>query len=150
MSRQWLMRVSMHAFMRVHAFVYHASGGRLLSSFRGSRVLLLTTTGRKSGKLRTVPLLYLQDGTDYIIVASTGGAPAHPAWYHNLRADSRVHVQAGNRQMAAEAETVVGEGRAELWTTITAMYSDYATYQTRTSREIPLVRLCAVHSNQSA
>ena len=150
MSTQWLLRVFMRTFMRVHAFVYRTSGGRLLSNFRGSRVLLLTTTGRKSGKLRTVPLLYLQDGADYIIVASAGGAPAHPAWYRNLTADSRVHVQAGNRQMAAEAETVVGEVRAELWTAITAMYSDYATYQTRTSREIPLVRLRAIHGGQSA
>ena len=145
MPTQLLLRV----FMRVHALVYRASGGRLMGSIRGSRVLLLTTTGRKSGKLRTVPLLYLEDGDDYIIVASAAGAPNHPAWHRNLAVDARVHMQVRSRQMAAAAETVVGEERAGLWTKVTEMYSDYATYQTRTSREVPLVRLCAVHGVQA-
>jgi deazaflavin-dependent oxidoreductase (nitroreductase family) len=135
-------RPLLHAVSRIHAAVYRASRGRLLGSIgKGMPVLLLTTTGRKSGRRRTTPLLYLEDGGRYAVVASVGGAPQHPAWYLNLRADPRATVEIGGRTRAVRAETAGPEERARLWRAATAMYPGYDTYQARTSREIPIVTL---------
>jgi F420H(2)-dependent quinone reductase len=135
-------RPLLRAVSRIHAAVYRASRGRLLGRIgKGMPVLLLTTTGRKTGRRRTTPLLYLEDGGRYAVVASVGGAPQHPAWYLNLRADSRATVEIGGRMRAVRAETAGPEERARLWRTATAMYAGYDMYQARTSREIPIVVL---------
>ena len=132
----------LHAVSRIHVAIYRASRGKLLGSIgKGMPVLLLTTTGRKSGRRRTTPLLYLDDGARYVVVASVGGAPQHPAWYLNLRADPRATVEINGRTRAVRAETAGPEERARLWLAVTAMYSGYDTYQARTSREIPIVIL---------
>jgi F420H(2)-dependent quinone reductase len=136
-SRRLLTLVS-----RLHALLYRASGGRLGGSLgKTAPVVLLTTTGRKSGKKRTTPLLYLEDGGKYVIIASVGGAPRHPAWYLNLRADPAATIQVGRRRIPVSAETATAEERPRLWDLATRMYPGYDAYQAKTSREIPVVVL---------
>ena len=97
--------------------------------------LLLTTTGRKSGKQLTMPLIYGVDGKDYVIVASKGGAPEHPAWYLNLQANPQVDLQVADKKCRAVAQTATGEERKHLWDMMTKVYPPYPDYQTRTTRE---------------
>lgn len=107
----------------------------------GSPVLLLTTNGRRSGEQRIAPLIYGRHGDDYLIVASRGGAPKPPAWYLNLRDDPTVGVQVKADRFTARARTATAEERPELWRTMTEIWPDYDTYQTKTDREIPVVVL---------
>ncbi|HEY8774878.1 MAG TPA: nitroreductase/quinone reductase family protein, partial [Gaiellaceae bacterium] len=96
-----MSRLILKVFSRVHVVLYGASGGRVGGRFRKTApVLLLTTTGRKTGKRRTTPLLYVEDADRYVVVASVGGAPTHPAWYLNLRGDPAATIQVGNRKLA--------------------------------------------------
>jgi deazaflavin-dependent oxidoreductase (nitroreductase family) len=135
-------RLVLKLFSRLHVLLYRASGGRIGGRFRKSApVLLLTTTGRKTGKRRTTPLLYLEEADRYIVVASVGGAPSHPAWYLNLRGNPAATIQLGNRMLAVRAETAGSAERARLWTQLTHLYPQYNDYQTKTSREIPVVIL---------
>jgi deazaflavin-dependent oxidoreductase (nitroreductase family) len=103
--------------------------------------LLLTTVGRKSGRALTLPLIFGQFGDDYVIVASKGGAPAHPAWYLNLEAKPEVRLQVKGDKFPARARTAQGEERAKLWPKMVEIYQPYADYQTKTAREIPVVVL---------
>ena len=103
--------------------------------------LLLTTTGRKSGRQLTMPLIYGKDGDRYVIVASKGGAPQHPAWYLNLQHNPRVDVQVIRDKFPALARTVTGEERERLWKMMSAIYPPYPSYQQRTDRQIPVVVL---------
>jgi deazaflavin-dependent oxidoreductase (nitroreductase family) len=128
-------------FSRIHVFLYRVSGGRIGGRFKAAPVLLLTTTGRKSGKRRTTPLLYAEDAGRYVIVASVGGAPKHPAWYLNLGGDPEATIQVGGRTLGVRAETASPEERARLWALVTQMYAPYDDYQAKTSREIPVVVL---------
>jgi F420H(2)-dependent quinone reductase len=135
-------RFILKLFSRLHVLFYRASGGRLGGRFRKTApVLLLTTTGRKTGKQRTTPLLYLEQGDRYVVIASVGGAPKHPAWYLNLRGNPTATIQIGSRKLAVRAETAVPEERARLWPLVTQMYPSYDDYQAKTSREIPVVTL---------
>ena len=135
----------LHAVGAVNAWVYRLSGGRLLGRFpSGAPVCLLTTTGRRSGQARTVPLLYLADGEDFVVVASQGGAPQNPGWFHNLQAAPRAGLQIGRRRLAVTARTVPAAERDLLWPRLVAIYPPYEDYRRRTSREIPLVRLTPV------
>jgi deazaflavin-dependent oxidoreductase (nitroreductase family) len=104
-------------------------------------VLLLTTTGRKSGKARTSPLLYLRDGERYVVVASKGGFPSHPAWYLNLLENPRVQVEVGPETKQMTARTASPEEKARYWPSLVGMYKYYARYQERTERPIPVVVL---------
>ena len=106
--------------------------------------LLLTTVGRKSGKVLTLPLIFGQSGPNYVVVASKGGAPTHPAWYLNLQANPKVQVQVKAAKFAAHAHTAVGEERAALWAKMVEIYGPYAQYQTKTDRQIPVVVLTPV------
>lgn len=108
---------------------------------RGSKTLLLTTHGRKTGHPTTTPLIYEKVGDDYVIVASKGGAPKHPGWYRNLSKDPAVQVQVKGDVFDARARTASGEERERLWKTAALQWPDYDTYQTRTEREIPVVVL---------
>ena len=103
--------------------------------------LLLTTVGRKSGKVMTMPLIFGRSGPDYVVVASKGGAPAHPAWYLNLDADPQVRVQVKAQKFAALARTANPEERRALWPKMVEIYGPYAQYQTKTERQIPVVIL---------
>jgi deazaflavin-dependent oxidoreductase (nitroreductase family) len=108
---------------------------------RGAKVLLLTTTGRKSGEPRTAPLIYESSPSGYVIVASNGGAQKHPGWYRNLLRDPHVEVQVEGDVFPAEARTATGEEREELWRLAALQWPPYDEYQTRTEREIPVVVL---------
>ena len=103
--------------------------------------LLLTTTGRKSGRVLTLPLIFGRSGADYVVVASKGGAPTHPAWYLNLQANPEVKVQVKAEKFTALAHTADGEERARLWPKMVEIYGPYAQYQTKTDRQIPVVVL---------
>ncbi len=130
------------ALSRAHVAVYRASSGRIGGRIAGGApVLLLTTTGRKSGKQRTTPLLYLEDAGRFVVIASVGGAPKHPAWYLNLRDDPSATIAVGRRKLAVSASTASPEERARLWPLAVAIYAGYDEYQAKTDREIPVVTL---------
>jgi deazaflavin-dependent oxidoreductase (nitroreductase family) len=103
--------------------------------------LLLTTVGHKSGRILTLPLIFGQSGPSYVVVASKGGAPAHPSWYLNLQASPEVQVQVKAERFTAHARTAAGEERAALWTKMVELYGPYAHYQAKTTRQIPVVVL---------
>ena len=128
----------------LHVRAYRASGGRIGGSFRGSPVFVLLTTGRKTGITRQTPLLYLPHGDDLVIVASNGGTASPPAWWLNLKANSRAEAILGNRRIPVTASETSGEERRKLWQSVTEMYPGYAGYQRKTDREIPVVRLSPV------
>lgn len=134
-------RALIRGFGRLHAWVYEASDGRLGAKLKGLPMLLLVTTGRKSGEPRTAPLLYLPDGERCVVVASYYGAPNDPVWYKNLQANPRCRVRAGRRRFEATARTAQGEERSDLWKRLVDLYADYADYQRRTDRQIPVVVL---------
>ena len=108
---------------------------------RGAKILLLTTTGRKTGEQHTVPLIYEKAGDRYVIVASKGGAPEHPGWYRNLAKDPEVELQVMGERFPARARTASGDEREQLWKLAAQQWPDYDEYQTRTDREIPVVVL---------
>jgi deazaflavin-dependent oxidoreductase (nitroreductase family) len=125
----------------VHSGVYRATGGKLFGRMGKSPILLLNTVGRKSGKKRTSPLLYVKDGEDFVIIASKGGAPTHPAWFLNLKANPEATVEVGDREVRVRAEEADAEEKARLWQKMVEMYPTYDDYQTKTKREIPLLVL---------
>ena len=108
---------------------------------RGSKILLLTTKGRKTGNQTTTPLIYESDGDRYVIVASKGGAPEDPGWYRNLAKDPDVELQVMDEVFRAHAHTAEGEERARLWKLAAQQWPDYDEYAKRTDREIPVVVL---------
>ena len=125
----------------VHTSLYKASGGRLARNMRGSEVVLLTTTGRMSGRRRTTPLFGLADGENWTVIASQGGHHEHPHWYLNLRDNPDVTLQVGSESMRMRAETAEGAERERLWASMAEMYDGYDEYQKLTSRVIPVVVL---------
>ena len=133
----------LRALFWLHTNLYRLTGGRVLGIIRDAPVLLLTTTGRKSGKSRTRPLLYLVEGDTYVVIASNSGSSTHPAWYRNLRSNPAATVQLGRRAIAVTAEATGKAERARLWAKALEMFPNYATYQRRTAREIPVVVLKA-------
>ena len=124
-----------------HTSLYKMSGGKLTRNMRGSEVVLLTTTGRKSGKQRTTPLFGLADGENWTVIASQGGHHEHPHWYLNLRDNPDVTLQVGSESMRMRAETAEGAERERLWASMAEMYDGYDEYQKLTSRVIPVVVL---------
>jgi F420H(2)-dependent quinone reductase len=124
-----------------HKGVYKISGGKIGGSFSGGSIVLLTTTGRKSGKARTTPLMTMKDEGDYIVIASFSGHDAHPAWYLNLEANPAATVTLGRDEHKVVAVMTEGEDRKKLYDGMTEIYSDYAEYQKATDRVIPVVRL---------
>ena len=133
------MKALMSVFVTLNVWVYRVSGGRLMGKMGAAPILLLTTTGRKSGRSRTVPLLYLKEEGRFVLVASLGGAPKHPAWYLNLEANPAVTVQAGRQRLAGTARRASAEEKGRLWPRLVAIYPQYAEYQKRTTRDIPVV-----------
>ena len=125
----------------IHVALYRLTGGRIGGRAFGAPVLLLTARGRKTGKLRTTPLLYLEDGDRLVVVASKGGAPRHPAWFLNLSANPQVTVERRRKRLTMRAREADDAERQRYWPQVVAMYSGYAKYQEKTSRRIPLVVL---------
>jgi len=122
-------------------FLYRASGGRIGGKMGRADVLLLTTTGRKSGKKRTLPLVYIMDGPAYVITASAGGADKHPGWFFNVRSNPQSLIQVREKQIKVTAEVAGPEKRSELWARLVELAPNFAGYEKRTSREIPMVIL---------
>lgn len=130
--------------MGLHTALYRATGGRLGHSIPGvpGKMLLLDHKGAKSGVERTSPLLYFRDDENLVIVASKGGFPKHPAWYHNLKANPDTTVQVASHRIPVHARTASPEERERLWPLAVKSYHGYADYQVRSKgREIPLVIL---------
>jgi deazaflavin-dependent oxidoreductase (nitroreductase family) len=125
----------------VHSGVYRATGGKLFGRMGKSPILLLNTLGRKSGKKRTSPLLYVMDGEDFVVIASKGGAATHPAWYLNLKANPEATVEVGDREVRVRAQEADPEEKSRLWQKMVEMYPTYDDYQRKTEREIPLLLL---------
>jgi deazaflavin-dependent oxidoreductase (nitroreductase family) len=129
-------------FGEEHVRRYRETGGEVGHRWkRGSKILLLTTKGRKSGEPRTKPLIYEAEGDRFVIVASKGGAPEHPDWYENLRAEPNVELQVLDEVFPARARTAEGEERERLWQLVNGQWPDYDSYQEKTDREIPVVVL---------
>ena len=125
-----------------HTRIYRGTGGLIGHRFCGAPpMLLLEHVGARSATRRTAPLVYVEDGRDVVIVASKGGHPRHPAWYHNLRAHADTTVQIGREHRAVHARVARPDERARLWPKAVATYGGYRGYQERTDREIPLVIL---------
>jgi deazaflavin-dependent oxidoreductase (nitroreductase family) len=128
-------------FGQEHVDRYLATGGEEGHAWQGTYTLILTTTGRRSGHPRQTPLIYGRHGDDYLVVASKGGSPEHPAWYLNLEADPEVEFQVKERKMRGRARTATPEERPDLWSIMTAEWPAYDDYQKKTDREIPVVVL---------
>ena len=131
----------MNVLTGAHVRVYRATGGRIGGRGMGAPMLLLDHVGRKSGRHRTTPLLYLDDDPDLVIVASRGGSDAPPAWWLNLEATPQTTVQVGSERRDVVARTASPEEKRELWPRVVELYGDYETYQRRTDRDIPVVIL---------
>jgi F420H(2)-dependent quinone reductase len=136
-----MANLSLRLFGGVHTGLYRLSGGRLGGKVEKAPVLLLTMTGRKSGKPRTQPLLYTRAGEGYAVIASKGGAPAHPLWYLNLQANPLAEVTVGSKTYKVRARDAEGEERDRLWRTLAGLYSGYDKYTQKTTRRIPVVVL---------
>jgi deazaflavin-dependent oxidoreductase (nitroreductase family) len=135
------MPLLMRLFVKGHVLLYQATGGKLGSTMQGNKVLLLTTRGRKSGAVRTVPIVVFSDAGQTYVIASLGGAPKHPAWFLNLKANPAVEVQIGADRWHAQAVELPAAERGPVWTRITAAMPGFAKYQEKTTRVIPVVRL---------
>ena len=128
-------------FGEEHVRRYRETGGEVGHIWNGVPTLLLTTTGRRSGEQRTTPLIYGQDGDRYVVVASKGGAPRHPAWYLNLSAHPGVELQIKDERFRARARTATPNERERLWRRMAGIWPAYDDYQAKTEREIPVVVL---------
>ena len=126
---------------KAHLAVHRVTSGRVLGSVAGMPVLLLTTTGRRSGKARTTPLTFFRDGTAFVVIASNGGADRPPDWSLNLQDTPRAVVEIGTDKLVVTARPASEQQRERLWVVIIATYAGYARYQERTTRRIPVVLL---------
>jgi deazaflavin-dependent oxidoreductase (nitroreductase family) len=134
-----MMRAGQRFFTGLHTRIYRASHGRIGSHLGPVENVLLTTTGRRTGRMRTTPLGCLPDGDRLVLVASNGGATHHPDWYLNLCADPHVTVQRGAQVRPMLARTATPQERDVLWPRVVQRYAGYARYQAHAPREIPLV-----------
>jgi len=128
-------------FGKEHTDRYRETGGKEGHDWQGTQTLLLTTTGRKSGELRELPLIYGKSGDDYLIVASKGGADTPPAWYVNLVANPEVEVQVWDDRFKANAREATPDEKPEMWETMVAEWPAYNDYQKKTDRQIPVIVL---------
>ena len=127
--------------MRFLVWLYRTSGGRVAGKMFGAPLLILTTTGRRSGRPWSNPLMYQRDGDGYVIVASNAGADRHPGWWLNLRRNPEANIQIGREVIPVTATRVSGAERDRLFALMVNAYKGYANYETKTTRKIPVVRL---------
>jgi deazaflavin-dependent oxidoreductase (nitroreductase family) len=133
---------------RMHTVLYRTSNGVIGGRLANSSVLLLTTTGRRTGKRRTVPLLYLMDGPNVVLVASNGGAAKHPTWWLNLQTAPEADIQIKGIRRRVQAEQASASEKQRLWPRLIAMYPGYKRYQEITNRDIPVVVLRSVEEER--
>lgn len=120
---------------------FRANGGKVGGRFEGQPLVLVHHVGARTGTERVNPLAYFQDGDRMVVVASKGGAPSNPDWYHNLKANPKAEVEVGVERFPVEATEVTGDERTELWERLTAAMPGFADYQRNTERTIPLIAL---------
>lgn len=125
-------------YVRETVELYESTGGREGNTLKGRPVIILTTVGAKTGLVRKTPLMRIEHDGSYAVVASMGGAPKHPVWYHNILANPDVELQDGATRKQYVAHEATGEEKAVWWARATQTWPDYDTYQTKTDREIPL------------
>lgn len=142
-----LRPAAIRAMGRSHRALYRLTRGRLLGRVAGMPVLLLTTTGRRSGRARTTPLTYFEVGDDLVIVASNGGEDRAPAWWLNLCSQPGATITIGTRSQPVTARPATAEEHARLWPMITSAHAGYAAYARRTTRPIPIVMLSRTKEN---
>ena len=140
-TREQMRRFLIRAMSRIHGSVYRASSGRLLGCLAGMPVLLLTTTGRASGRPRTAALTYFREGGDLVVIGSFGGSDLPPAWWLNLQRDPRGSVLIGGTTSKVTARAATAEEHDRLWPLVTTTHPGYARYEKRTARPIPIVML---------
>jgi F420H(2)-dependent quinone reductase len=128
--------------LTAHQWLYEKSDGRIGASIGGRPMLLLRNVGRKTGQPRSSALLYVRDGDNYAVIASKGGDPKHPGWFHNLTANPKVEIQIGRKRIPVRARVAEGDERARIWAKANEVNKGgYDVYQTRTDRKIPVVVL---------
>lgn len=140
-DRPPIAKKAQRLFTGIHAWIYRFTGGAILGHMMGTSVLILTTMGRKTGKQRTNPVLYLADGDRLVIVASNRGRPRHPTWWLNLQANPHTQVRVQGKTLDVIAEQASPEERSALWPRLTATSPSYADFQQRTTRELPVIIL---------
>lgn len=136
-----LQRLLVRAFIASHRILYSLTDGRIGGRMGAQRILLLTTTGRRSGAQRTVPLVFFEDGERLVLIASNGGAPSDPLWWKNLQKTPEALVQVDGEKRRMRARLASTEERARLWPRVKLENPPYAEYEKKTSREIPVVLL---------
>jgi deazaflavin-dependent oxidoreductase (nitroreductase family) len=137
------MKQMRSAFNRLHAWLYRRTGGRVLGRIGGQPVLLLSTTGRRTGQKRTTPVQFLRHGNAWVIVAANGGAPEPPLWLHNLAADSAVDIQVGSEQVACTASVEAGAARDALWRQLVAGNKWLPRVERKAGHQLPVVKLAS-------
>jgi deazaflavin-dependent oxidoreductase (nitroreductase family) len=136
------MKFLMRLFTGLHVFLYRLTGGKFGSEMGGFKVLVLTTKGRKSGKIFSTPVGYFERDGGYLIVASNGGGTHDPSWYHNIVGNpDNVMIQVKDKEIKVKPEVILGEPRKPLWSWIVASAPNFGDYEKKTTREIPLVFL---------
>jgi deazaflavin-dependent oxidoreductase (nitroreductase family) len=140
-SRRLLVRGATKYLGALHRVLYRLSGGRIGGRIWGLPIVLLTTTGRRTAKKRTVPLCSFRDGDDQVVIASYGGLDQAPAWWLNLQANPHAELVAGRERRTVTARNAAADERARLWAEVTARAPGYLDYERRTTREIPVVIL---------
>lgn len=136
------MNPIMKAFVAIHIALYRLTGGKLGGRMAGQIIVLLTTTGNKSGKSRTVPIMCFVDGGEKYVIGSAGGSPRHPAWFNNLQARPEATIELDGKKIEVRASVVTGDERAALWKKIVAAAPGFGEYEKKAQgREIPVVHL---------
>ncbi len=133
-----------------HRILYKGTGGRVGGNVGRAGILLLSTTGRASGRRRTTPVIFMPDGDDFIVVASNGGSDAAPDWWLNLKTDPRASVQLRSRVWPVVAEETTGQRRTSLWDRLVMVHPDFHSYSAQTRRRLPVVRLRLVGARKPA
>jgi|SRR3990172_2239772 len=136
-----MVKLFIRVFMGIHVFLYRLTGGKFAGKVQGLRVLLLTGTGRKTGKLRTTPLGHFEHDGGYVIIGSNTGSDTHPAWFLNLQSNLHATIEVGDKRLEVSAEVVGPDKRNQLWARLIELAPGYADYAKKTSREIPIVLL---------
>jgi deazaflavin-dependent oxidoreductase (nitroreductase family) len=138
------MKTFFKIFTRIHIALYRLTNGALGSRMRGMPVLLLTTHGRKTGRVWTTPVMYLEDSGTYVITASNNGMNRHPAWYLNITAKPEVEIEVNDQKIQVKSATVSTEERTRLWESLVKQASFFSDYQESRTKQIPMVRLTPV------
>ena len=128
-------------FIRFQIAVFRWTNGRAMSALRGMPILLLTTVGRKTGKSRTTPLMYIRDGEGYVIIASNSGRALHPAWFHNLQASPQARIEIPGQRLDVSATVATQTERDRFWPQLVSKAPFFDGYQRNTSRLIPMILL---------